>query len=66
MTPGATRQVFQDVALAFGGGANLFATSHIAIQPGVQVFVVTTASDHRWVPVYAVNLAYHFDAHTIQ
>jgi len=60
------RAIFQDVALAFGGGADVFVTSHIAIRPEAGVLVVTTRSDARAGALYGVHVAYHFAAHKIR
>lgn len=57
------RATFEDVALALGGGANVFVTSHLAIRPEVNVLVVTTRSETRRVPLYGVHVAYHFEPH---
>jgi hypothetical protein len=63
---GRQRASFDDFALGFGGGANVFVTSHIAIRPEVTVQFVTTSTDVRTVPVFGVNLAYHFESHRIR
>jgi hypothetical protein len=57
------RAIFQDVALAFGGGASVFVTSHVAIRPEVSVVLVTTRSETRTSTLYGVHLAYHFEPH---
>jgi hypothetical protein len=41
------RATFEDFALAFGGGANIFLTSHIAIRPQIDLLLVTTQDDTR-------------------
>jgi hypothetical protein len=66
ITVGRAQPVFQDFLLAFGGGADLFATSHLAIRPDVQMLAVVADGDRRWIPVYSVNLVYHFESHAIQ
>jgi hypothetical protein len=66
ITAGSPRPVFQDFLVAFGGGADVFATRHIAIRPDVQLLAVIADGDRRWIPVYAVNLVYHFESHAIQ
>jgi hypothetical protein len=58
--------VFEDPLVAFGGGVDLFANPHVAIRPEVQVLVVTSESTRRWVGVYAVTLAYHFEPHAVR
>jgi hypothetical protein len=63
---GRQRATFEDFALGFGGGANVFVTSHIAIRPEMTLLFVTTTSEARTVPVFGVNLAYHFESHKIR
>ena len=60
---GKQRGTFEDFALAFGGGANVFVTSHIAIRPQVDLLLVTAHGDTRPMTVYGVHLAYHFEPH---
>jgi hypothetical protein len=60
---GRQRATFEDFALAFGGGANIFVSSHIAIRPQVDLLLVTTSDDSRPMAVYGVHLAYHFESH---
>lgn len=60
---GRQRGTFEDFALAFGGGANIFVTSHIAIRPQVDLLLVTAHNDARPMAVYGVHLAYHFESH---
>src|SRR4029453_15211681 len=59
---GRPRATFEDFALAFGGGASIFVTSHIAIRPQVDLLLVTTQDDPRPIAVYGVHLAYHFES----
>jgi hypothetical protein len=60
----ATRsRAFQDFAVAFGGGADFFLSPHVAVRPDLTVLLVTTRSDTAAVPVYGVQLAYHFESH---
>ncbi len=63
---GRQRATFDDFALGFGGGANLFVTSHMAIRPEINMLVVTTSSDARTVPVFGINVVYHFESHRIR
>ena len=63
---GRPRATFEDFAVAFGGGANIFVTSHLAIRPQVDLLVVTTQDNARPIGVFGVHLAYHFEAHKIQ
>ena len=57
------RPVFEDLLLVFGGGADVFVTSHLALRPEVTLYVITTRDDHLTKAVYGVHLAYHFEAH---
>lgn len=63
---GTSRRVFQDRLISFGGGVDLFATRHLAIRPDVSVWAVMGDGERRWMPVYTVSLAYHFEAHGIR
>jgi hypothetical protein len=56
---------FDDFAVAFGGGADVFLKEHLALRPEVTVMLVIAGSDVRPVPVYGVQLAYHFEDHPI-
>jgi hypothetical protein len=60
---GRTRATFEDFATAFGGGADVFVSSHFAIRPEVTVILASGGSDTRTVMVYGVNMAYHFESH---
>ena len=57
------RPVFEDLLLVFGGGADVFMTSHLALRPEVMLYVITTRADRLTRTVYGVHLAYHFEAH---
>jgi hypothetical protein len=65
MSAGVARPVFQDFLYSFSGGADVLATRHFTIKPEVSVLAVMANGDRRWIAVYAVNLAYHFEAHGI-
>lgn len=58
-------RTFNDFAVALGAGADIFLARHVALRPDVTVLIVTTRSDKRAVPVYGVQLAYHFESHPI-
>jgi hypothetical protein len=58
-------RTFDDFAVAFGGGADVFLARHLALRPEVTVLLVTTRSNARAVPVFGVQLAYHFESHPI-
>jgi hypothetical protein len=62
---GLGRQTFDDFAVLFGGGADFFVSRHLAVRPEVNVVLATTRSDVRAVTVYGVQLAYHFESHSI-
>ena len=61
--PNEGRPVFEDLLLVFGGGADVFVTSHLALRPEVTLYVITTRDDRLTKAVYGVHLAYHFEAH---
>jgi hypothetical protein len=61
MTPDARGRTFHDFVTALGGGVDISLARHLALRPAVTVLLVTTRSDIRAVPVYGVELAYHFE-----
>ena len=63
MPAGSAREIFQDVTLVFGGGADVFLTSHIAIRPEVTFPVIMSGSDHLTKAIWGVHVAYHFEEH---
>jgi hypothetical protein len=58
-------RTFDDFVVALGGGADVFLARHLALRPDVTVLLITTRSDRRVVPVYGMQLAYHFESHPI-
>ena len=62
MPPNTDRPVFEDLLLAFGGGVDVFVTSHLALRPEVTLHVIATRDDHLTKAVYGVHLSYHFEA----
>jgi hypothetical protein len=58
----AGRPVFEDLLHVFGGGADVFVTSHLALRPEVALYVITPRADRLTRTVYGVHLAYHFEA----
>lgn len=60
---GHPRAAFEDVALPFGGGVNVFVTSHIAIRPEVSLILVMNGGETRTVGLYGVHVAYHVAPH---
>ena len=63
MPSGEDRPVFEDLLLVFGGGVDVFVTSHLTLRPEVTVNLITTRADRLTRTVYGVHLAYHFEAH---
>ena len=61
--PNEGRPVFEDLLLTFGGGIDVFLTSHLALRPEVTMYVITTRDDRLTKAVYGVHLAYRFEAH---
>jgi hypothetical protein len=58
---GSTGAIFDDFALSFTGGADVYLARHLALRPELTVLVVTTGSNARAVPVFGAQLAYHFE-----
>jgi len=56
---------FDDFTVALGGGADVFLAQHLVLRPELTVLVVTTRSNAHAVPVFGVQLAYHFESHPI-
>jgi hypothetical protein len=61
--PNEGHPVFEDLLLTFGGGIDVFLTSHLALRPEVTMYVITTRDDRLTKAVYGVHLAYRFEAH---
>jgi hypothetical protein len=59
------RATFDDFAVAFGGGVDVYLTEHLALRPEATVMLVIAGSDAHPVPIYGVHLAYHFEDHPI-
>lgn len=62
---GIQHRTFDDFVVSIGGGVDVFLARHVALRPEVEFLVVTTTSDTRTVPVFGVQLAYHFESHPI-
>jgi hypothetical protein len=60
-----TGATFEDFALSFTGGADVYLSQHLALRPELTVLVVTETSSARTVPVFGAQLAYHFEDHPI-
>ena len=58
-------RTFDDFVVALGGGVDVFLARHLALRPEVTVLLVTTRAYTRTVPVYGLQLAYHFESHPI-
>jgi hypothetical protein len=57
---------FNDPALVFDGGANIFAGRHLSLRPEVGVMLVTRGSSSAYaVATATVHLIYHFETHSI-
>jgi hypothetical protein len=56
---------FNDPALVFDAGANIFASRHVSIRPDLGVIVVTKNSSAYTVATAVVHLIYHFENHAI-
>jgi hypothetical protein len=60
------RATFQDFSLAFGGGVDIFVTSHVAIRPEVNLLLVMAKGQTLTAGLYGVQVAYHFEPHKPQ
>jgi len=54
-------RTFHDFVAAIGGGVEIALARHLALRPDVTVLLVTSHSETRTVPVYGIQLAYHFE-----
>ena len=57
MPPGSAREIFQDVTIVFGGGADVFVTSHVAIRPEVTFPVILSGSSHLTKAIWVTAVA---------
>jgi hypothetical protein len=62
---GLLGRTFDDLLLTVGGGTEVFLSRHVALRPELTVMVVTARSDARAVPMFGVQVAYHFESHPI-
>jgi hypothetical protein len=62
---GLLGRTFDDLLLTVGGGAEVFLSRHVALRPELTVMMVTARSDVRAIPVFGVQMAYHFESHPI-
>jgi hypothetical protein len=60
-----SRQVFDDFAVAIDGGVDVFVVRHLALRPVVTVLLATTRTDTRALPVWGLQVAYHFEDHPV-
>ena len=63
VVPGQTTQIFEDLVFAAGAGTDIYLSSHLAVRPDVRVLFGMSDVETRVLPVFAVHLAYHFEAH---
>ena len=57
---GLASRTFHDFVAAVGGGVDIALARHLALRPDVTVLLVKARSETRALPVYGVQLAYHF------
>jgi hypothetical protein len=62
---GLLGRTFDDLLLTAGAGAEVFLSRHVALRPELTVMVVARSSDARAIPVFGVQVAYHFESHPI-
>lgn len=62
---GRLSHTFDDFLVTIGAGTELFLSRHVALRPELTVLLVTTSSDVRAVPLFGVQMAYHFESHRI-
>ena len=68
ITPNArgwTGATFEDFALSFTGGADVYLAQHLALRPELTVLLVRAGSNARAVQVFGAQLAYHFEDHPV-
>jgi outer membrane protein with beta-barrel domain len=58
-------RTFDDLLVTIGAGTEVFLSRHVALRPELTVMLVTARSDARAVPVFGVQMAYHFESHPI-
>jgi hypothetical protein len=56
---------FDDLLLTVGAGTEVFLSRHVALRPELTVMMVAARSDARAIPVFGVQVAYHFESHPI-
>ena len=57
---------FNDPALVFAGGVNVFAGRHFSVRPDLSVRVVTKASETYTVTMATMHVTYHFEVHGVR
>lgn len=62
---GLLGRTFDDLLVTIGAGTEVFLSRHVALRPELTVMVVASRSDTRAVPVFGVQMAYHFESHPI-
>lgn len=59
-------ETFEDFMATFGGGVDVYISTHLAVRPEIAVGLITTRSDVRAMPVYGVQVTYHFETHPVR
>lgn len=59
------RRTFDDFAVRAGGGVEVFASRRVSIRPEAQLVIVMRDSHTRVVPLFDVQLVWHFENHPI-
>jgi hypothetical protein len=62
---GLLGRTFDDFLLTAGVGTEVFLSRHVALRPELTVMMVAARSDARAIPVFGVQVAYHFESHPI-
>ena len=62
---GMTTQSFTDPSFHVGAGINAFVSRHLALQPAVEMLVITRDSQTYSIAAVSCRLAYHFEDHPV-
>ena len=62
---GLLGRTFDDLLVTIGAGTEVFLSRHVALRPELTVMMVAARSDARAIPVFGVQVAYHFESHPI-
>ena len=60
MPEGPLHRTFDDLALAVGGGVDIYLERHVSLRPHARLVLVTADSQVRPLAVYGVHVTYHF------